>query len=143
MARSRHPAPDGTASPSPVPASGEAGPVPARIGWRAWVALAVAIGLEVSASLALSAAQEAPALFAIVVFGYVSSLTLLGVVLRLGFPVGVAYGIWGACGILLTAALAAILFGDPLTTPMLGGMVLIVIGVLAIELGSHHAHARR
>jgi small multidrug resistance pump len=108
-----------------------------------WLLLATAIGLEVSASLSLSAAQTRPLLWAIVVVGYVSSLGLLGVVLRRGMAVGVAYGVWGACGVMLTAVLAAVVFGDPLTPTMLAGIVLVIAGVLAIELGSQRARARR
>lgn len=114
-----------------------------RIPTRAWLALTLAIGLEVSASLSLSAAQTAPAFLVIVVIGYVGSLSLLGVVLRAGMPVGVAYGVWGASGVMLTAVLAAVLFGDPLTPLMLGGIVLVIIGVLTVELGSQRARARR
>lgn len=132
--------PDGAGSSAPV---GAAAAPPRRIAARAWVALAVAIALEVSASLSLSAAQTAPAFFAVVVVGYVGSLSLLGVVLRAGMPVGVAYGIWGACGVLLTAVSASVLFGDPLTPLMLAGMGLVIIGVLTIELGSQMARGRR
>lgn len=109
---------------------------------RAWLALAAAIGLEVSASLSLSAAQGRPTFFVVVVIGYVGSLALLGVVLRAGMPVGVAYGIWGACGVMLTAVLAAVLFGDPLTPVMLVGIALVIVGVLTVELGSQQARAR-
>lgn len=114
-----------------------------RIAPLAWAALALAIALEVSASLSLSAAQDAPLFFIVVVVGYVGSLSLLGVVLRAGMPVGVAYGIWGACGVMLTAVIAAAIFGDPLTPTMLAGIVLVIAGVLTVELGSQRARARR
>ncbi|MDN6331367.1 MAG: SMR family transporter, partial [Micrococcaceae bacterium] len=55
---------------------------------------------------------------------------------------GVAYGIWGASGVALTAALSAIIFGEPLTATMLAGMGLIIAGVLTIELGSQRAAER-
>ncbi len=133
-----------TAEPARPSTSAHAAAVPShRIAARAWIALAVAIVLEVSASLSLSAAQTAPAFYAIVVVGYVGSLSLLGVVLRNGMPVGVAYGIWGACGVLLTAVCAAVLFGDPLTPTMLVGMALVIAGVLTVELGSQQARGRR
>jgi small multidrug resistance pump len=98
--------------------------------------------LEVSASLSLSAAQDAPAFFAIVAIGYIGSFGLLSVVLRAGIPVGVAYGVWGACGVMLTALLAALLFGDPLTPPMLAGIALVIVGVLTVEIGSQRAQSR-
>ena len=52
-------------------------------------------------------------------------------------PVGVAYGIWGALGTAATAELAAVLFGDPFTWPIVAGIGLIIGGVLLVELGSH------
>jgi small multidrug resistance pump len=51
--------------------------------------------------------------------------------------VGVAYGIWGALGTAATAGLAAVIFGDPFTRPIILGIVLIIAGVLLVELGSH------
>jgi small multidrug resistance pump len=63
-------------------------------------------------------------------------------VLRDGMPVGVAYGIWAASGTALTAALAAVLFDDPFTTPVIVGIGLIIIGVLLVEFGSHQVEDR-
>jgi small multidrug resistance pump len=55
-----------------------------------------------------------------------------------GLALGVAYGIWAAAGVALTAALSKPLFGEPLTPMMMGGIGLIILGVLAIELGAGH-----
>lgn len=49
-------------------------------------------------------------------------------------PVGVAYGVWTACGVALVAIMARFLFNDPLTMKMAIGIALIVSGVLTIEL---------
>lgn len=89
--------------------------------------------------MSLRASQDHIAWLALVVAGYVASFVLLTLVLRLGVPVGVAYGIWGALGTALTAVLAAVIFGDPFTLPIIGGIVLIIIGVLLVEFGSHRA----
>jgi small multidrug resistance pump len=110
---------------------------------KRWVLLAGAILTEVTASLSLSAAMDLPALYAVVVVGYLAAFLLLALVLREGMSVGVAYGIWGALGVSLTAVLAAVLFGDPLTPTMLLGIGLVIAGVLTIELGSQRAQARR
>ena len=48
-------------------------------------------------------------------------------------PVGVAYGVWSACGVALVAVLAKALFGEPLTPLMAVGIALIMGGVLTIE----------
>ncbi|WP_371029912.1 multidrug efflux SMR transporter [Pseudoclavibacter sp. JSM 162008] len=109
---------------------------------RKWLLLAAAISCEVTASLSLKGALDAPALYAIVVVGYAASFVLLALVLRAGLPLGVAYGIWGALGVALTALLSALLFAEPLTALMGLGMVLIIGGVLLVELGSQRAHDR-
>lgn len=51
---------------------------------------------------------------------------------------GVAYGIWAAAGVALTAILSRILFKEPLTWVMGLGIILIAGGVLLIELGAAH-----
>ena len=76
------------------------------------------------------------------VAGYLASFSFLTLVLRAGMPVGVAYGIWGALGTAITAVLAAIIFGDPFTGPIIAGIGLIIAGVLMVELGSRRATAK-
>jgi len=51
----------------------------------------------------------------------------------------VAYGVWSASGVALTAIVAKLLFKDPLTKLMGLGIIFIVGGVLLIELGAQHA----
>lgn len=104
-----------------------------------WLVLALAIALEVTASLSLSAAQTHPPFYVIVVIGYVGSFAALAQVLRLGMPLGVAYGVWGATGVVLTAVFGWAILGDPLTSTMMIGIALVVGGVLLVELGSHRA----
>lgn len=55
-----------------------------------------------------------------------------------GLTIGVAYGIWTACGVALTAIASRILFREPLTRLMMVGIGLIAAGVLLIELGASH-----
>jgi small multidrug resistance pump len=98
-----------------------------------WVLLAVTIGLEVTGSLSLKAALDHPGWYVVVAIGYLGAFVLLSRVLKLGMAIGVAYGIWGACGVALTALFSALLFGEPLTVPML----------LGIGLGSQRAQRRR
>jgi len=104
-----------------------------------WALLAAAIVCEVSGTVALRAFQDDARWIALVVPGYIASFVFLARVLRAGMPVGVAYGIWGACGTALTAVLGTLIFGEPFTIPVLLGIVLIVGGVLLVELGSHRA----
>ena len=110
---------------------------------KKWLLLAGAIVSEVTASLALQAAQDHPAWYVVVGVGYVAAFSLLGLVLRQGMALGVAYGIWGAMGVALTAIFAAIIFGQPLTLIMILGLVLIIGGVLTVEMGSPAAIRKR
>lgn len=102
-----------------------------------WLALIGAIGMEVLATLSLRASDgfRRRAWIAPVAAGYLVSFYLLWVSLSLGMPVGVAYGIWTACGVALVAVAARVLFHDPLTWRMMAGIALIIAGVLTIEVG--------
>ncbi len=104
-----------------------------------WFLLAGSVGSEVIASLSLKAALTHPALYAVVLLGYVSAFTFLTLVLKRGMALGVAYGIWGALGVAATAVLSAVLFDERLTAMMGVGIVLVIAGVLMVELGSQHA----
>jgi small multidrug resistance pump len=108
-----------------------------------WVLLAGAILTEVAGTLGLRAFQDHPGWLALVVPGYLASFVFLSAVLRAGMPIGVAYGIWGACGTALTAILAAVIFGEPFTLPVVVGIGLIIAGVLVVELGSQRAESAR
>ena len=103
-----------------------------------WFLLAGAVGSEVIASLSLKAALTHPALYAVVLLGYVSAFTFLTLVLKRGMALGVAYGIWAASGVALTAVASKALFKEPLTALMMGGIALIIAGVLLVELGALH-----
>lgn len=101
-----------------------------------WLALAGGILLEVLSTLGLRASDgfRERRWIAPVLIGYVCSFALVWLALHLGMPVGVAYGIWSACGVALVALLARVLFDEPLTPLMIAGIGLIIAGVLTIEL---------
>ena len=101
-----------------------------------WWALAGAILIEVVATLSLRASDgfRKKAWIAPVTLGYLASFYLLWLSLSLGMPVGIAYGIWTACGVALVAVIARYLFSEPLTWVMVLGIGLIVAGVLTIEM---------
>jgi small multidrug resistance pump len=101
-----------------------------------WWALAGAILIEVVATLSLRASDgfRKKAWIAPVTLGYLASFYLLWLSLSLGMPVGIAYGIWTACGVALVAVIARYLFSEPLTGVMVLGIGLIVAGVLTIEM---------
>jgi small multidrug resistance pump len=106
-----------------------------------WLALAGAIIIEVCATLSMRASDgfRNRAWILPVVLGYLASFALLWLTLRLGMPVGVAYGLWTACGVALVALIGRVVFAEPLTPMMAAGIVLIIAGVLTIDLsGSLH-----
>lgn len=101
-----------------------------------WLVLTASIVIEVFATLGLRASEgfRRKAWIAPVVLGYLASFYGLWLTLRLGMPVGVAYGVWTACGVALVAVIARYVFRDPLTIRMMIGIAFIVAGVLTIEL---------
>lgn len=107
-----------------------------------WLPLLAAITSEVTATLALRAAVDAPAWYAVTAVGYLLAFTLLARTLEAGMPVGVAYAVWAATGVAATALLAAPLFGETLSPAVGLGIVLIVVGVVVVEVGSHRAERR-
>jgi small multidrug resistance pump len=108
-----------------------------RTSMRKWGFLGGAIAAEVTGTLAMRASQDNPGWLIVVAVGYFTAFFMLTKVLRAGVPVGVAYGIWGAMGTALIAAIAAVIFDDPFTTPIVVGIAMIIAGVLMVELGSH------
>ena len=105
----------------------------------AWLALGGAIVSEVSATLALRQALNHPGFYVIVGIGYALAFILLSLTLKAGMPLGVAYGLWGALGVALTAVLSMVLFGESVTVLVALGIALIMAGVLLVEVGAQRA----
>lgn len=103
-----------------------------------WLLLAGAIVFEVTGTLSMRASEgfRRRAWIAPVATSYVIAFSLLGACLAQGMAVGVAYGIWSACGVALTAIAARLIFKDALTWLMGLGIVVIAGGVLLIEFGA-------
>ena len=105
----------------------------------AWPALGGAIISEVSATLALRQALNQPGFYVMVGIGYALAFILLSLTLKAGMPLGVAYGLWGALGVALTAVLSMLVFGEPITVLVALGIALIMVGVLLVEVGAQRA----
>lgn len=104
-----------------------------------WVFLIGAVLSEVSATLTLkSAATGRARLYAVVLIGYVLAFVFLTGALRTGVPLGVAYGVWTAAGVALTAIFSRLIHHEPMTPLMIAGIGMIGAGVLLIELGAGH-----
>ena len=108
-------------------------------GTCAWLALGGAIISEVSATLALRQALNHPGFYVLVGIGYALAFILLSLTLKAGMPLGVAYGLWGALGVALTAVLSMLVFGEPITVLVALGIALIMAGVLLVEVGAQRA----
>lgn len=109
---------------------------------KKWLFLVGAVLLEVTGSLSLKGALDAPGLYVLVVAGYVGSFLALFMSLRNGMALGVGYGIWGAGGVALTAIMSLVIYGEPITLLMGLGIVIIMAGVLLVELGSQAAQKK-
>ena len=102
---------------------------------RKWSILAIAILLEVAATLALRAAIDQPWWAIVTVVGYLGAFVSLAALLRMGTPIGVVYGIWAASGVALTAIVASLLFAEPFTPAIGVGIAVVIAGVLLVESG--------
>ena len=103
----------------------------------AWLFLTVSILTEVAGTLSLRmAARGRRRWYAAVAVGYLVAFTCLSLVLAEGMALGVAYGIWSASGVALTALAGRVLFREPFTWVTAAGVALIAGGVLLIELGA-------
>ncbi|MDZ8172324.1 DMT family transporter [Microbacterium xanthum] len=107
-----------------------------------WLYLVGAIVLEVSATLALRQLVDHAGWIVLVVVGYGGAFLCLALLLRTGAPIGLSYGVWAASGVALTAVLAAVLYGDPLTWLMSLGIAIVIGGVLLVEMGAS-THSRQ
>jgi small multidrug resistance pump len=103
----------------------------------AYAMLLVAILFEVCGTTLLQKSAQFtrlwPSLGVVVCYGasfYFLSLTLASI------PVGIAYAIWSALGIVLISAIGYLALGQKLDAPALAGLGLIIAGVLVINLFS-------
>ena len=102
-----------------------------------WFWLAGAILAEVTGTLSLRFSEGFTRLLpaVLVVVGYGASFYCLSQALTRGMPLGVAYGVWAAAGVTLIALLGVAVLGERLTPVQVVGVVLVIAGVLALELG--------
>lgn len=106
-----------------------------------WFWLSGAILAEVTGTVALRFSEGFSRLWpsVIVVLGYGTAFYSLSQALSRGVPIGVAYGIWAAAGVALIALIGVAFLGESLSWVQVGGIVLVIAGVLALELGRSHA----
>ncbi len=100
-----------------------------------WFLLSVAVAGEVAgtASLRLSEGMTRPGFAIGVVVLYGGSIAIFGQVLVRGIPLGVAYGVLTATGLVAAAGLSIVAFGEPLTLLQVGGIVLLGTGAWLLQ----------
>jgi len=102
----------------------------------AWVLLVLAIGAEVVGTLSLKASDGFSRLWpsVAVVAGYGLAFTLLAFALKT-LDVGPAYALWAGLGTVGAAVGGWLVFSERLSILTVAGIVIVVIGVVAITLG--------
>ena len=107
-----------------------------------YVFLAIAIVTEVVATTFLKFTSGEDArwwAFVIVVVGYVASFVALSQSLARGVPLGVAYAIWSAVGVVAIVLISWVFFKESLTWVQIAGIALVILGVGLLELGGRPA----
>jgi small multidrug resistance pump len=101
--------------------------------------LGIAIAIEVGATVSLrySDGFTKPLPSAIVVAGYALSFYLLALVLR-DISVSTAYAVWSGAGTAAVALIGIAILGEPANAIKLASIVLIVVGVIALNLSGAH-----
>lgn len=104
-----------------------------------WLLLLLAIGLEVcgttSMKLSNGFARLTPSVLMFIF--YAASLVVLTLALK-QIPVGVAYAIWSALGMILISSIGVMYFKEPLSLLQLGSIALIIMGVTGLNLSGVH-----
>jgi len=102
-----------------------------------WIFLLIAILFETLATTALKYSngftQWKPTV--LMTLGYLCSFYFLSLTLK-DIPMGIAYAIWSAVGIILISGIGYFKFQQSLDWPAIVGIIFIVIGVLIIQLFS-------
>lgn len=102
-----------------------------------WMWLVLSIVSEVAGTLCLraSAGLQRKIWFVPVAISYTAAFFFLSRTLAEGMPLGVAYGLWAACGVALVCLLSRVIWKDPLTRKALLGIGFITVGVMLVEIG--------
>jgi small multidrug resistance pump len=97
-------------------------------------ALFLAIVFEVIATSSLKACEQFSKLVpsAVVVIGYGAAFYFFSVSLK-SVPVGLAYAVWSALGIVLVTIAGIFLYKQVPDLPALIGMAFIIVGVIVIQ----------
>lgn len=101
-----------------------------------WLMLGLAIVAEVIGSASLRASEGFTRLLpsVLVVVGYAAAFSLMAQILKT-LPLGLTYAVWSGVGTALTAVISWTFFRDAFQWTALGGIALIILGVVVLNLG--------
>lgn len=102
-----------------------------------YILLTISIITEVfgTTAMKLSEGFTQPVFTVCVVVAYVISFGIFVIVLK-HVPLGLAYGIWGGAGTVLTTLVGCIAWGEPFTLFTGLGIALVVAGIILMNAGS-------
>jgi small multidrug resistance pump len=105
-----------------------------------YIFLLLAVIAETIGTTALQASKQFSVFWpsVIVVIAYAAAFYMLALTLRY-FPVGIAYALWSALGILLITGIAYLVYDQKLDLPALIGLAFIIIGIIIIQVFSKTA----
>lgn len=99
----------------------------------AWLALAVALEVAGSCLLKLSDGLRRRLLGLLGILMVVGAFAALSQAIR-GMDLSVAYAVWGGAGLVVTAIVGALAFGQRIRPTGWAGIALVIVGVLALKL---------
>ena len=107
---------------------------------KSYLLLFAAIVMETFATSCLKQSGQFTRLWpsVLTVLGYAGSFYCLSHVLKT-MPVGIAYAVWSAVGIVLVSLIGRFVFRQHLDAPAVIGIALIIVGVVVINLFSKSA----
>lgn len=101
---------------------------------KEWIFLFIAIVSETFGTVMLKYSEQFTQLWPSLgtLIGYLLSFYFLAQALRT-IPVGLAYAIWGAVGIVLVLVISAVLFKQMPDLPAVIGIIFIIAGIVIIQ----------
>lgn len=107
-----------------------------------WIKLALAIVVEVTATIALRQSDGLSHVgwSIVMVVGYILSFWLLSQITG-DLEIGVIYAVWSAAGTAIVAVLGIALFNEGVSALKVLGLALIIGGVIALNLGGSHGES--
>ena len=100
-----------------------------------WIWLFVAILLEVAATVFMKFSDGFSKLIPTLIMGLLYGISFIPLAIALKkMEVSVAYAVWSAVGTALITVLGMFLFHEKLSMVKIGGIALIILGVVAINL---------